>query len=210
MAEDGRPGTPGTAHGLHQGRARLALGLAVGLLLLLVVLGASVLVIMRTSELNEVQRQQSEAARIAGRPVRVTCDDGYAYTGLGSDTLGVAFPQRGLATIRPSVCRTLHDALAGDRPVSDTTGEAVLVLAHEAIHLRGERREGVTECLGLQEGVALATRLGWSRGDAERLMRIRYDAVLADRSITRLSYALPSGCRDGGSLDIRPGDATFP
>ncbi len=41
-------------------------------------------------------------------------------------------------------------------------------------------------------------------------MRDRYDASLADAGITRLSYELPAGCHDGGSLDIRPDDATFP
>lgn len=155
-------------------------------------------------------RLTEEAGRIAGRPVRVVCDDGYAYTGLGSDALGVAFLDRGLAYLRPSVCRTLRDAIAGSRPVSDDAGEAVLVLAHEAVHLRGERREGVTECLGLQEGVGLARRLGWSRAEAERLMRRRYEAVRADRGITRLSYALPAGCRDGGDLDVRPDHPGFP
>ncbi len=104
----------------------------------------------------------AEAARIAGRPVEVECDDGYAYTGLGSDTLGIAFPDHALAFLRPSVCRTLHDAIDGEHPQTDAAGEAVLVLAHEAVHLRGELREGVTECLGLQEGVGLAVRLGWS------------------------------------------------
>lgn len=151
-----------------------------------------------------------EAARIAGTPVQVRCDDGYQFTGLGSDALGVAFPPRRLAFLRPSVCRRLHDAIEGHRPVSDDAGEAVLVLAHEAVHLRGERREGVTECLGLQEGVGLAERLGWSRADAERLMAMRHDAVLADTGITRLSYRLPDGCRNGGDLDQRPDDPTFP
>jgi len=32
-------------------------------------------------------RLTSEASRIAGRPVRVRCDDGYAFTGAGSDTI---------------------------------------------------------------------------------------------------------------------------
>jgi hypothetical protein len=155
-------------------------------------------------------RLRQEATRIAGRPVLVRCDDSYAFTGLGSDVLGVAFPRRLLTFLQPSVCRTLHDAITGDRPENDDAGEAVLVLAHEAVHLRGERREGVTECLGLQEGVPLAVRLGWSRAAAERLMRRRYEAILSERSITRLSYALPSGCREQGSLDRRPDDSTFP
>ena len=34
------------------------------------------------------------------------------------------------------------------------------MLAHEAIHLGGERREGVTECLALQAAGRFAVRLG--------------------------------------------------
>ncbi|MBM3678788.1 MAG: hypothetical protein FJW96_13065, partial [Actinobacteria bacterium] len=63
-------------------------------------------------------RLEREAGRIADKPVRVRCDDGYSYTGIGSDALGVAFPDRGLAFLQPSVCRTIHDALHGKRPTS--------------------------------------------------------------------------------------------
>lgn len=195
------------------GVLRLAALVAVGAILLVayrVDRDASWSSLGRDAQAATEARLTREAARVAGRPVRVACDDGYAYTGLGSDALGVAFPTRGLAYLRPAVCRTLHDALRGDRPETDDAAEAVLVLAHEAVHLRGERREGVTECLALQDGVAVAARLGWSRPAAVRLMRRRYDAALADRSITRLTYALPPGCRDGGALDRRPDDAAFP
>ncbi len=151
-----------------------------------------------------------EAATIAGRPVQVRCDDGYAFTGARSDALGIAFPRRGLAYLLPSICRALHDVVAGDDGGSDATAEAVVVLAHEAVHLRGERREGVTECLALQEGVALGRRLGLSESTARRLMRARYDAALAERSVIRIEYQLPRSCRDGGPLDIAPGSGAFP
>jgi hypothetical protein len=155
-------------------------------------------------------RLSQEASRIAGKPVTVRCDDGYSYTGLGSDALGVAFIDRGLAYLLPAECRTLHDLLAGDRRERDATGEAVLVLAHEAVHLGGERNEAVTECKALQVGVGLGQRLGLSRDRAHRLMADRYDRNLADRSIARTSYRLPGGCREGGALDLHPADGSFP
>ena len=40
------------------------------------------------------------------------------------------------------------------------------MLAHEAVHLGGERREGVTECLALQEAGPLAVRMGLDAGRA--------------------------------------------
>ena len=154
-------------------------------------------------------RFESEARRIAGRPVRIRCDDGYAFTGAGSDTLGVAFPARALAYLDPSVCRALRDVAAGDER-GERGVEAVVVLAHEAVHLRGERREGVTECLALQEAIPLATRLGLIEARARPLVRGGYERRLAERNVIRAAYALPTSCRDGGALDRSPGDGRFP
>ena len=153
----------------------------------------------------------TEASRIAGAPVTVRCDAGYAYTGIGSDALGVAFVGRSLALLEPGICRRLAAiALESDHRERQDSGSAVLVLAHEAVHLQGERDEGVTECRGLQEGVGLGERLGLERDVAARLMASLYARNLGERSITRLQYRLPEGCRDGGSLDLRPDDPRFP
>jgi len=154
-------------------------------------------------------RFESEASRIAGVPVRLSCDEGYAFTGAGSDTLGVAFPRIGLAYLDPSVCRSLHDLVVGDAGGEEEL-EAVVVLAHEAVHLGGERREGVTECLALQHATALAARLGLEEGDARRLARSAFQRRLAERNAIRAAYALPLSCRDGGALDRRPDDQRFP
>ena len=167
------------------------------------------------SSLSPSARAATERGSAGGRdhrgaPGAGALDDGYAFTGARSDALGIAFPRRGLAYLLPSICRALHDVVAGDDGGSDATAEAVVVLAHEAVHLRGERREGVTECLALQEGVALGRRLGLSESTARRLMRARYDAALAERSVIRISYQLPRSCRDGGPLDIAPSSGAFP
>jgi hypothetical protein len=147
------------------------------------------------------KRLQREATVIAGLPVRLECTD-YGFAGIRSDALGVAFPKRRLTYLRPSICRDLRDLIATRAPRGDRTAEAILVLAHEAVHLHGERREGVTDCVGLQEGVALGRRLGLDDATAARLMRGRYLVALADRSLTRLEYRLPAECRDGGTLDL--------
>jgi len=152
-----------------------------------------------------------EAERIAGRPVTVRCDEDYTYTGIGSDALGVAFQRRALAFLEPDVCRALTSlAFDGDRRERQETAEAVLVLAHEAVHLSGERDEGLTECKALQEGVRLGVRLGLGQSRARRMMASLYARNLAERSITRLSYRLPEGCRNGGTLDLHPQDDRFP
>jgi hypothetical protein len=156
-----------------------------------------------------VARLESEAAIVAGRPVTLRCDDGYAFTGAGSDTLGVAFPRSGIAYLDTGICRTLRDLIVAGE-VEDGTGEALVVLAHEAIHLGGERREGVTECLALQAAVPVAVRLGIEEGRAHSMLRAELERRLAERSVIRAAYALPRGCRNGGTLDRRPEDPRFP
>jgi hypothetical protein len=155
------------------------------------------------------RRLTREAATIAGRTVRIRCDEGYAFTGAGSDTLGIAFPRAALAYLDPTICRALRDLLTGAER-GERSAEAVVVLAHEAIHLGGERREGVTECLALQAAVPLAVRLGMREGTAHRLLHALYDQRLAERNVIRAAYALPTSCRDGGALDRRPSTAAFP
>ncbi len=156
-----------------------------------------------------VARFGSEAAIIARRTVTLRCDEAYAFTGAGSDTLGIAFPRAGIAYLDPSVCRALHDLLEDGRG-SERRAEALVVLAHEAIHLGGERREGVTECLALQAAVPLGIRFGLDDSRARELLRRQYEARLAERSAIRAAYALPRSCREDGELDRTPGDGRFP
>jgi hypothetical protein len=151
------------------------------------------------------------AARIAGRPVRVRCDDGYAYTGPGSDAAGVAFPRRFLAYLEPQICRTLYRIrFDGKLGAHDDAAFAITVLAHEATHLRGIRNEAETECFAIQEGVGVGERLGVKPGTAHSLMRLQLDRDLSDDSVARLDYRLPAACRNGGTLDLRPADSAFP
>ena len=156
-----------------------------------------------------VARFTSEAALIAHRHVTLRCDEQYDFTGAGSDTLGIAFPQAGIAYLDPSICRALRDLVA-DGTAGERQGEALVVLAHEAIHLGGERREGVTECLALQAAVPLGVRFGLSESKARSLIDRQYDERLAERSVIRAAYALPLTCRDGGALDRSPRDGHFP
>ena len=157
------------------------------------------------------KRFTAEAARIAGRAVRVYCDDAYAFTGVGSDAAGVAFIPRALAYLEPTICRSLYRiAYEGELGPRDEAAFAITVLAHEATHLRGVRNEAETECFALQEGVALGRRLGLAEETARTLMEGQRARDLSDASVARLDYRLPAECRNGGSLDLRPDDPQFP
>ncbi len=156
-------------------------------------------------------RFTTEASRIAGRAVRVYCDDTYAFTGVGSDAAGVAFIPRALAYLEPTVCRSLYRIAFEDKlGPRDEAAFAITVLAHEATHLRGIRDEAETECYALQEGVGLGRRLGLDAATARGLMEAQRTRDLSDASIARLDYRLPAECRNGGSLDLRPNDPSLP
>src|SRR6185369_10458440 len=133
------------------------------------------------------RRFTAEAARIAGHPVRVICDESYSFTGVGSDAAGVAFIPRRLAYLEPSICRSLY-RIAFEHHVGarDDAAFAVTVLAHEATHLRGVSNEAETECDALQEGVRLGEQLGLSPGTARDLMRSQLDRDLSDETIQRV------------------------
>ncbi len=165
----------------------------------------------RAERTRAEQRFTREAAAIAGKPVTVRCDDSYAFTGVGSDAAGVAFPRHALAYLEPQVCRTLRGVtVAGAAGNRESAALAITVLAHEAIHLRGVRDEARTECYAIQEGVRLGVRLGLDPATARALMRSQLERDLGDASLQRLAYRLPAGCRAGGSLDLHPGDPAFP
>ena len=157
------------------------------------------------------RRFTTEASHIAGRSVHVYCDDAYSFTGVGSDAAGEAFITRGLAYLEPTICRSLYRIAFEDAVGSrEDAAFAITVLAHEATHLRGIRNEAQTECFALQEGVELGRRLGLDPVTARALVQAQRARDLSDASVARLDYRLPPGCRNGGSLDLRPHDPAFP
>ena len=156
-------------------------------------------------------RLSSAVESIARRRVTIRCDSNYSFTGVGSDAAGVAFPRQALAYLEPTVCRSLYDiSFEGKLGARDAAAWALTVLAHEATHLRGIRDEARTECFALQEGAALGERLGLAPTVARALMREQLARDLSDTSVARLDYRLPAGCRNGGALDLRQDDGSFP
>jgi hypothetical protein len=159
--------------------------------------------------LAAVERFSEEASRIAGKPVSIRCDEARDYVGFVQHADGVALVGGDRAYITPEICHALYRVAFEDRVDSAATGRAIAVLAHEAWHLRGERDEGRTECYAVQSGVDLGRRLGLSDERARQLMRQQLTEN-ALRSGVTVEYRIPPECRDGGPLDLRPGDTRFP
>lgn len=190
---------------------------AVGLGLIAALLGAVWLVESRTGwdalerevRVAASARFSEEASRIAGKPVTIHCDEGRDFVGAVQDADGVAVVGGDLAYLTPEICLELHRLAFEGESRGARTARAIAVLAHEAWHLRGVRDEGETECYALQSGVEVGRRLGLSDEEAQRMMRQQ----LTENALRRgggIEYRIPAECRDGGRLDLRPGDSRFP
>jgi nitrogen fixation-related uncharacterized protein len=155
------------------------------------------------------ERFSEEASRIAGHDVTIRCDESGDFVGAIQHAEGVAEVGGRLAYLTPERCHDLYRLAFEEEVTFSQTARSLAVLAHEAWHLRGVRDEGTTECYALQSGVELGQRLGLSEGTARRMMRQQ----LAENQLrggTTVEYRLPAECRDGGRLDLRPRDSSFP
>ncbi len=163
----------------------------------------------RETRVEATRRFSAEASRIADKPVRIRCDESGDYVGAVQHADGVAAIGGRLAFLTPQRCYDLYRLAEKGEVSFSQTARAIAVLAHEAWHLRGVRDEGTTECYALQSGVDLGTRLGLSETTARRMMRQQL-AENTLRSGSTIEYRVPAECRDGGGLDLKPGESAFP
>jgi hypothetical protein len=161
------------------------------------------------ARLAAVERFSDEASRIAGKPVQIRCDEARDYVGFVQHSDGVALVGGDRAYLTPEICHRLYKLAFDGENRGNPTGRAVAVLAHEAWHLQGVSDEGTTECYALQSGVELGMRLGLSEDRARQLMRQQL-AENALRGAGDSEYRVSPDCRDGGPLDLRPADGSFP
>jgi hypothetical protein len=154
-------------------------------------------------------RFSNEASRIVGRPVEVRCDESGEVVGAVQHSEGAARVGGRVAYLTPQRCHDLYRVAFEGEIAFNRTARALVVLAHEAWHLRGERDEGRTECFALQSGVELGRLFGLSEETSRRMMR---QQLVENQLRARGSfeYLVPSGCRDGGSLDLNPQTSAFP
>jgi hypothetical protein len=154
-------------------------------------------------------RMSAEASELAGKPVRIRCDESGRRVGAIQHSDGVAIVGGDLAYLTPERCFDLYRLAFEGEITSSRTGRALSVLAHETWHLRGVRDEGTTECYALQSGVEIGRRLGLSVGTARQMMRQQLTENLQHRG-SSIEYLVPADCRDGGRLDLDPRSSRFP
>jgi hypothetical protein len=161
------------------------------------------------TKLAVVERLSAEASRLADKPVSVGCDEARDYVGYVQHADGIAVVGGDRTYVTPEICFALYRLAYEGEVRGSRTGRAIAVLSHESWHLRGESAEGTTECYALQSGVELGQRLGLDEGTARRLMAQQLTENRL-RGLQTVEYRVSSECRDGGRLDLEPGDSAFP
>jgi hypothetical protein len=166
------------------------------------------------------------ASEIAGRSVRVDCPNFLqGLVDIRPDGGTVSFDASGRPSnetnLQTSVCSALSHygktrkkqafaCVRGEtrcRQEVEMAVNAVLVLSHEAHHLRGIRAENETQCYAVQTLALVSERLGSPLDEAQAVAR-HYLAV--DQPQVDSAYVLPGECRDGGALDLHPSSAIWP
>jgi hypothetical protein len=113
--------------------------------------------------------------------------------------------------LSPEVCRTLTRFAYGpprlrrSRP-SLQTAFAIVVFAHEIGHSVVGDSESATECWAMQQARTVASVLGATPSSAALVGRLYFRQIYSQ---DLPEYQSPE-CRDGGSLDLRPGRDGFP
>ncbi len=149
-----------------------------------------------------------QAARIAGHPAQVICDNG-RHVGYVQDADGLAEVGGRRLWVTPGICYRLAKVKQMTASTETASGHAIAVLAHEAWHLHGERSEAIANCFAYQSGVQVGRALGLSTKTARRLMREQLADNPADFAGAP-AYVVPDGCHRGGSLDLKLDGPHFP
>lgn len=151
--------------------------------------------------------QERRLARVttvlAGVGTKVHCQSTIAaLVDAGAELGWVAFGEDGVpereTLIKQEACADLEAYRSGEKshPTEDQV-IAVHVLTHEAMHMRGEANESVTECQALQRDAITAKELGATQEQAVKLARLYWKVVYP--------YMPPDywseECRPGHALD---------
>jgi len=86
---------------------------------------------------------------------------------------------------------------------------ALAVVAHESYHVLGYSNEAQVECYGMQSIWFVATSLGASAVEGQRIAATYWKTTYAQRRTATPTY-WSAECRDGGKYDLRRSLARWP
>ncbi len=151
------------------------------------------------------------ASKIAKRDVAVRCQGILGnMVDIGNELGSVWFDEDGVPAdktdIKRDACNWAKEYVSGKRRITMANALGVHVIAHEAIHLRGEMSESVTECYAMQHAAQVAQDLGATPMQAQQLVEFYWDTVYPNMPD---EYRTPD-CVNGGRLDLRPDTDVWP
>jgi hypothetical protein len=86
---------------------------------------------------------------------------------------------------------------------------ALATVSHESYHVLGYRVEKQVECYGMQSIWFVATSLGASVAEGQRIAAYYWRTTYAKRQVSTPTY-WSAECRDGGTYDLRPASHAWP
>jgi hypothetical protein len=86
---------------------------------------------------------------------------------------------------------------------------ALATVSHESYHVLGYRLEKRVECYGMQSIWFVATSLGASVAEGQRIAAYYWRTTYAERRVATPTY-WSADCRDGGKYDLRPSSHNWP
>jgi hypothetical protein len=147
-----------------------------------------------------------------GKPATVHCNTLFD-TMLDPNMLAVghANPQTGEIVFQKPWCRHLRDYLDDPEAADEREITSLNLFTHEAMHIRGEMDEAVTECQAVQRNYRAARLLGVPDAVAKGAALRYYSQLYAQRQSSGAHAAKyhSSDCAPGKALDERLPDSTW-
>ena len=132
---------------------------AVSVMICLILLGLLLWFQIQHSRLE--RRLTVVATELAGKPAQVNCET-FLESWMPENIQFEGYVPNGSSRLflRHGVCRRLTEVIASPDPTSRFHSTAAVILAHEAMHVRGLTNEAQTECAAIQRAARTARLLG--------------------------------------------------
>lgn len=172
-----------------------------------------------TTQASRVEPALSQAGtEFTGNEVEVRCWSAREWNEFVEDSSASEEPEYlgqasgdGVIDLSPVVCGPLASYLYEPGPLprgeeEEDLAEALGVFAHELEHALGVVDEQQAECNAVQRMAGVGRALGMTGRHARALARVYWRKLYPENDELYLS----DECRNGGDLDLRPGDSAWP
>ncbi len=118
-------------------------------------------------------------------------------------TIGYAYPDTGEVTIKTYWCKRIKSYLKDPENANQRERYSIMLLVHEAMHIRGELNESKTECQAIQRHVRAAKMLG-----VPHEIAVKHAKLYFLEEFRRHPYYSPE-CKPGSAWDEKLMDSVW-